>query len=389
MLLCNVNIVGSDGSKNIKITEQKISAITRFENSATALLGEIKINFENVIAFPGLINSHDHLDFNLFPQIGNHIYNNYSEWGKDIHKKNKEAINAVLKIPQPLRIQWGIYKNLLSGVTTVVNHGEKLNIDNNIITVIQNNYCLHSIQFEKKWKLKLNRIFSKRQPYVIHIGEGTDMAAQQEIDELIKWNLLKRKIIAVHGVAMNEQQAKHFDALVWCPASNYFLLNATAFIEKLKSKTTIIFGTDSTLTSSWNIWKHLRLAKKTNMMSNDELFNSVTSNAAAVWGFKDSGKTATGYVADIIVAKKRKDQNEFGSFYNINPDDILLILHKGEIRLFDETLREQLIDQNFTLGNFSRVNVNGAFKYVQGDLPKLIKEIKQHYPEANLPVADR
>ena len=111
--------------------------------------GETTINFENAIAFPGLINSHDHLDFNLFPQTGNRIYNNYTEWGKDIHDQNKETINAVLKIPQHTRTQWGLYKNLFNGITTVVNHGEKLNIGNNLINVIQNNYCLHSIQFEE------------------------------------------------------------------------------------------------------------------------------------------------------------------------------------------------------------------------------------------------
>ena len=83
--------------------------------------------------------------------------------GKDIHEKNKETINAVLKIPQHLRTQWGMYKNLLNGITTVVNHGEKLNITDNFITVLQNNYCLHSIQFEKNWKLKLNQFFYKKQ----------------------------------------------------------------------------------------------------------------------------------------------------------------------------------------------------------------------------------
>ncbi|HEY1165598.1 MAG TPA: hypothetical protein VGE90_10535, partial [Chitinophaga sp.] len=29
------------------------------------------LHFDNCIAFPGLINSHDHLDFDLFPQLGN------------------------------------------------------------------------------------------------------------------------------------------------------------------------------------------------------------------------------------------------------------------------------------------------------------------------------
>ena len=55
-----------------------------------------------LLLFPGLINSHDHLDFNLFPQTGNRIYNNYTEWGKDIQYQNKETINAVLKIPQQI-----------------------------------------------------------------------------------------------------------------------------------------------------------------------------------------------------------------------------------------------------------------------------------------------
>jgi cytosine/adenosine deaminase-related metal-dependent hydrolase len=386
MLLCNANIVGTKGRKDIHVTGQKISAITSHESSLPKSSAEVKLNFENVIAFPGLINSHDHLDFNLFPQIGNRIYNNYSEWGKDIHKRNKATINAVLKIPQSLRIQWGIYKNLLSGVTTIVNHGDKLSIPDNLITVLQNNYSLHSIQFEKKWKLKLNRIFSKKQPYVIHIGEGTDNPSRQEIDELINWNLLKRKIVAVHGVAMNSEQAKYFAALVWCPASNYFLLNATADIEKLKIKTAILFGTDSTLTSGWNIWEHLRIAKKTNMLSNEELFDSVTSTAAAAWNLKDSGKIAEKQFADLVIARKKNDMNDFDSFYDINPKDILLILHKGEVKLFDETLKQQLTDSNFSLSNFSSVYIDNALKHVTGDLPKLIDEIKKYYPTSNFPV---
>src|SRR5438094_463304 len=83
-----------------------------------------QLDFENCIAFPGLINSHDHLEFNLFPRLGNRIYADYTEWGRDIHATNRDAIEAVLKIPKPLRVQWGIYKNLLNGVTTVVHHGE-------------------------------------------------------------------------------------------------------------------------------------------------------------------------------------------------------------------------------------------------------------------------
>jgi len=59
---------------------------------------------------------------------------------------------------------------------------------------------------------------------------------------LTKWNLLNRDVVGIHGVAMNAEQAKKFKALVWCPASNYFLLNKTADVNKLKNNTTICFG---------------------------------------------------------------------------------------------------------------------------------------------------
>src|ERR1700694_6294791 len=130
-------------------------------------------HFDNAIAFPGLINSHDHLDFNLFPRLRNRVYNNYAEWGNDIQANNKNTINEILKIPQRIRVQWGLYKNLLNGITTVVNHGEKLRMGNSLLTVFENCHSLHSIRFEKNWKYKLNRPGGRNWPYVIHVGEGT------------------------------------------------------------------------------------------------------------------------------------------------------------------------------------------------------------------------
>ena len=183
MQLCNLKIIESDEPVNIEVDGGKIKNIISHTKNRN-FKAHNTIFFEDAIAFPGLINSHDHLDFNLFPQTANRVYNNYKEWGEDIHVRNKEMIQSVLKIPQPLRTEWGLYKNLLNGVTTVVNHGEKLPINNEIISVLQNNYSLHSVRFEKRWKLKLNNIFKKNQPFVIHIGEGTDKASHEEINEV-------------------------------------------------------------------------------------------------------------------------------------------------------------------------------------------------------------
>ena len=383
MQLCNLKIIESDELVNIEVSGEKINNITRYTGNKNFKTCNT-IFFEDAIAFPGLINSHDHLDFNLFPQTGNQVYNNYTEWGEDIHARNKVIIQAVLKIPQPLRTEWGLYKNLLNGVTTVVNHGERLHINNKVISVLQNNYSLHSVQFEKKWKLKLNSIFKNNQPFVIHIGEGTDKASHDEIDELIKWNLLRRKIIGVHGVAMDEDQAKAFQALVWCPASNNFMFNASAPIDELKTKTTILFGTDSTLTSSWNLWEQLRLARNTLLMTDGELFDALTQSAAMIWKQNNIALITANKQADIIVANSN-GKTSYDAFYSLNPEEIQLILHKGKIRLFDEVIKDQLIDISFTA--FSKIAINGKVKYVYGDVQALMNDILYYYPDAAFPIS--
>ena len=89
MLLCNLHIVGKEGQYNIELADGKINAV--IESNHSIKTDKQTINFTNAIAFPGLINSHDHLDFNLFPQTGHRIYNNYTEWGKIFTRKTGKA----------------------------------------------------------------------------------------------------------------------------------------------------------------------------------------------------------------------------------------------------------------------------------------------------------
>src|ERR1700742_1968675 len=190
MRLNNLRFPAEDGLHDLWIEDDKITVIrpSQPEQSPTA---EPTLDLHGALAFPGLINSHDHLDFNLFPALANRIYRNYTEWGPDIHANNKAAIQPIVAIPQALRIQWGIYKNLLNGFTTVVNHGESLDTGNPPITVFQDCYCLHSVGFEPHCKWKLNHPAKTGRPFALHVGEGTDPAASREIDELLRWNLFR------------------------------------------------------------------------------------------------------------------------------------------------------------------------------------------------------
>jgi len=364
---------------NIRVTNGRIAEIlpSPFDTGP----GQYNLDLDGAMVFPGLINSHDHLDFNLFPALGDKIYKSYTEWGRYIHQNYKEDINKILRIPLALREQWGVYKNLLNGVTTVVSHGKKIKRSTWPITVYENCQSIHSVRFEKKWWLALNNPLKKNAPVAIHIGEGTDIPANQEIDTLLKGNLLKRPLIGIHGVAMNIEQAKAFKALVWCPESNHFLLNYTAPVNCLKKHVSILFGTDSTLTGSWNLWEHIRRARETHYMSDEELLNTLTTNAAKTWGL-GCGEIAPYKFADLVVAKNNVAGP--GAFFSLNPEDILMVLHKGKITLFDEELHKQL--KNIDLDMYSKIYIKGRCKYAAGDLSLLMQKIKRYYPEADFPV---
>jgi cytosine/adenosine deaminase-related metal-dependent hydrolase len=381
MILNNLIVAGTDDPVNIRIIDDKIASV--LPDAIIDTSDPLTLSFENALVFPGLINSHDHLDFNLYPQLGQNTYGNYTEWGRYIHKNYKPEIAAVLKVPSVLRYEWGVFKNLLCGVTTVINHGELSGLKDDLITIFEHMQTLHSVGFESAWRFKLNNPLNAKLPVCIHVGEGDDWRSFSEIDQLTRWNLLGRTLIGVHAVAMSEKQAKKFKALIWCPESNYFLLNKTASINILKKNAEILFGTDSTLTGNWDIWEHLRIARQTRLLDDEELYYTLNQNAASTWAL-NSGSIEPGKDADIVVAQTKKGMRDYHAFFSLRPADLLLVIHRGNVRLFDETVAAQL--KTVDLDNFSRVYVNGACKYVQGNLPDLMAQILEYYPGANFPV---
>jgi len=378
MWLNNLRFPGDEQATSLLVEGRAIVDLRPFSPGDAG-----ELSFDGALVFPGLINSHDHLDFNLFPALANGVYMNYRDWGRDIHTANKAAINAVLRIPHPLRVLWGVYKNLFNGFTTVVNHGDRLQAPQGLITVLQDCHCLHSVGFERHWRWKLNRPLADHHPFVLHVGEGTDALASREIDRLLRWNLFNRPLVGVHGVAMTEEQAAAFRALVWCPSSNYFLLDRTAPVAKLKKKVPIVFGTDSTLTADWNSWVQIRQARKEGALTDAELLATLTSAPAEVWKLADRGQLTKGYRADLVIARPKPGLSGMDGFFGLDPEDLLLVLHQGRILLFDVSIRDMLMDAG--MGGLDFDFTRCGPKYVVGDIPGLMKEIRKFYPAATFP----
>jgi hypothetical protein len=121
------------------------------------------------------------------------------------------------------------------------------------------------------------------------------------------------------------------------------------------------------------------------MMSDTELFETLTKNPAVAWKQKDAGMISVNKNAGIVIAKAINSKG-FDAFYSLNPKDIQLILHEGKIRLFDDEIKHQLEVYHFPISQFSKININGKNKYVYGDVHRLINEILFHNREIHFPV---
>jgi cytosine/adenosine deaminase-related metal-dependent hydrolase len=82
MILQNMFTAEGKLIQQMIISDGRIKSVSTDPPSAAGQKNGIQFFFENALVFPGLINSHDHLDFNLFPRLGNGIYENYLEWGQ-------------------------------------------------------------------------------------------------------------------------------------------------------------------------------------------------------------------------------------------------------------------------------------------------------------------
>jgi imidazolonepropionase-like amidohydrolase len=154
-------------------------------------------------------------------------------------------------------------------------------------------------------------------------------------------------------------------------------LGKTAPVEKLIDKVKIVFGTDSTLTASWNGWEHFRKATGPGLISENQLLSMLTTTPSRLWNFNGPGIIAEGATADLVVITKT------GNLFDHNPEDILLVMTNGITRLTDGRIREDA-----GIKNYNRVIINGVVKKVQGDLSALVNSIREYFPDAKFPFSN-
>lgn len=371
--------------------EQLIDGALRAEGGRVVALAErltpaardVRIDLHGDCVYPGLINAHDHLELDLFPNIGQGPYPNSYAWFDDVNRmRDHPSMARVLEIPIDDRLRWGGYRCLFSGVTTVVHHNpyHPHLFKNGFPTRVLRRYrWSHTLRLAGTYGGRPEEEFRKTrgiEPFIIHLAEGVDEIAAEELTELDRLGALQSNTVLVHGVGLtpNDRALLHTRraSLVWCPSSNLFLFRRTADIPSLLGRIRIAIGTDSTLSGSPTLFDELRTADGLGYADPVTLTKMVTTAPAEIFGIAHcAGRLAVTHPADILVLARTED-DPHRNLIKATPARVRLVLVGGLPRLGDEEF-EMFFRQCGV--PFERVRVDGAMKLVTGQFSALFDRI--------------
>jgi cytosine/adenosine deaminase-related metal-dependent hydrolase len=297
--------------------------------------GDVVVDAEGAFVLPGLLNAHDHLELNHFGRVKfRDSYENASSWIDDMRPKLRE--DPVLREGQSHllrdRLLVGGLKNLLSGVTTVSHHNPLYReLGRGFpVRVVKRYGWAHSFFLERD--AGVERAYRKTPldaPFLIHLAEGYDAIAREELTRLRELGCLRENTILVHGVGLSPEDwsslARARAGLVWCPSSNLFLLGRTVPLDRFLAShpSAIALGTDSRLSGTRDLLEELRQAQAAAGVDPGDLLRMVTVNAARLLRVPEAGRLSPGVPADLLVIPSLGE----------NPARALLALDRSRIRL--------------------------------------------------------
>jgi len=375
--------VGPDSSVScdLAICGSRISFIHNRQDDLEPKEPSAKIDLRDYLVLPGLINSHDHLEFALYPRLGNGSYKNFMEWVNDIHHPDRSPILEHRKVPRQTRLWWGGIRNLLSGVTTVCHHNpyEESVFDKDfIIRVVRDFGWAHSLSLDADVVQKKRA--AKGRPFLVHLGEGIDDRSSQEIFDLDKSGALNEETILIHALGLNTEGRELVRStragVIWCPSSNAFLFGKTLSFEEIQDFPTVSLGSDSPLTGVGDLLDEICFARGLGDIPAKLLFNYVTRNASQLLRLRNGeGTLRVGSWADLI-AVRDDGNNPADTLTNLSHKDIELVLVGGRVQLASEQMMNRL-PSNLTQG-LQSICVESSLRWIRAPLDRLFEETRTH-----------
>lgn len=359
------------------IADSKIRCVApscRVEEAAAAA----SIVQTNGIIYPGFIDTHNHIQFDIFDETDwapepTDNFTNHDQWPARARYKAmvdaKQYLNGEGGSPVSIGcelLKYGELKGLIAGTTSIVG-----------AAIPTNKACYGSLARTidqspnglKADKVQAATIFptraadadrvcenlasGKTDAYLIHIAEGVDDTARREFQKLydvttVDGCLFSPKTTIVHGTALEEpdfaRMAAHGMSLVWSPRSNVFLYGHGTDLAKttnipaaLELGITVALAPDWSIGGSQNILDEVRFADWVDSVvwadaiTPKQLVEMVTKNPARILGLQDTlGRIAPGLEADLVVVTGDRTR-PYDAILQASPKTVQLVLVGGEV----------------------------------------------------------
>jgi len=376
---------------DIEIINGRIAAIGKerasFGNDISARSSKAlrTIDLSGYFLLPGLINAHDHLEFNLFPRLGRGPYLNFEDWANDVYHPLQSPVREHLLVPKPVRYWWGAIKNLLSGVTTVCHHNAPIPsslVRSFPVRVVDRYGWAHSLAFGGDIRAAFLAT-PQGGPFIIHLAEGTDKRSQEEIFHLDKLRALNSNTVVVHGVGLDKAGHSLIEqrgaALIWCPTSNLFTLGKTLGEKEIAQHKKVALGSDSALTGQGDLLDEIRFAREQACISPKRIYSLVTDSAARVLRLRNGeGMIRLGGPADFLIVLDTGDL-PCEKLSQMTIGDLEVILVGGRPRLLSAAAADKW--PRAALKTFEVLRAGYIERLIQAPIQKLLQSTRKHLGE--------
>jgi len=349
-------------------------------------VGATIVDTDGAVIAPGLIDTHNHILFDIFDDddwLPSMTYSNHDQW------PNEPRYAAMLDVKQCLADasqgkpdwcpaaydgagsllcemdKWGELKGLVAGTTSIVGlpgtgracYGSLSRSVDSPQNDLDGDHIQTSALFPPSKSsadgVCANFADGDTDAYLIHCGEGVDDKAYDEFAKLGSLTttpmcLYAPQTVITHGTAFGPDEfaamAAHGMKLTWSPASNIALYGETTDIPAaLSADLLITLAPDWSMGGSQNILDELRFAAAWD----DEHFNDAlrprdlvmmtTENAAFALALDDRlGTLAPGMLADIAVFRGVGDPYE--AIVGSTPASVVLVMVGGKVLYGDVAL---------------------------------------------------
>jgi len=330
------------------------------------------IDCEGAVIAPGLINAHDHTDYNVKGPYAHAMTRWTWRNGWRTGALGEQELPTMPKVKNDSESAVAELRFVLGGVTSIIGSGGIDGLARNLAKYPKNqdtaDLAGKTAVFDTfplldssgritpascdPTKVVTSTDAFRGGTYVPHVAEGIAVEANNEFKCLSQSSVgvITERTAMIHSVGFNgtdvDNAAKRGAKVVWSPRSNVDYYGDTAPITMFKNAGVVIaIGTDWLPSGSINLLRELQCADSLNqkyfnkVLSDRDLVDLATKNGAIAGGYdKEIGSLAVGFAGDIAVFGGAG----FRAVIDAGVEDVHLVLRAGKVLYGDAGIVDAL-----------------------------------------------